>query len=63
MDKGTTFILGLLAGYVLFTEQGKSIVKTVTNTAMSSVTPIPSVINTLANSVNGTKEVVANDKH
>lgn len=53
-NNGTSFILGIIAGYLVFTETGKKIVNNVANTAVSSVMPVSTnVLNTLTNAVNG----------
>lgn len=55
-NNATSFILGIVAGYLVFTETGKKIVSNVANTAVSSAMPISSnVLNTLTNAVNGVK--------
>lgn len=53
-NNATSFILGIVAGYLVFTETGKKIVSNVANTAVSSATPISTnVVNALTSAVNG----------
>lgn len=53
-NNGTSFILGIIAGYLVFTETGKKIVNNVANTAVSGIMPISNnVVSTLTNAVNG----------
>lgn len=55
-NNATSFILGIVAGYLAFTETGKKIVNNVANTAISSAMPVSSnVLNTLTSAVNGFK--------
>lgn len=53
-NNATSFILGIVAGYLVFTETGKKTVSNVANTAVSSAMPISTnVVSALTSAVNG----------